>query len=159
MSSSGRGARYWVSAWLPVAIAIGLVACESTTMFGADHTDGPLRHIWEWIFGHVGNERWRLIHAIIRKSGHFAGYGLIGLAWLRAWRKSLPAATFLRAASLALLGTALVASSDEFHQSFLPNRTASPYDVLLDCVGAVVLMTLAYLILRMRRRHRLARAA
>jgi VanZ family protein len=159
MSSSGRGAWFWVSAWLPVLIAIGLVACESTPMFGADHTDGPLRHIWEWIFGHVGNERWHIIHAIIRKSGHFIGYGLIGLAWLRAWLKSLPAASFLRVASFALFGTALVASSDEFHQSFLPNRTASPYDVLLDCVGAVVLMTLAYLILRMRRLHRLARTA
>ena len=32
-----------------------------------------------------------------------------------------------------------MASADEYHQTFLPNRTGSPWDVLLDCCGAVAL--------------------
>ena len=64
-----------------------------------------------------------IIHHLIRKSGHFLGYGLIGLAWLRAWWMTLPHSRFLHDAVLALLGTALIASADEFHQTFLPNRT------------------------------------
>jgi len=51
-------------------------------------------------------------------------------------------------AALALLGTALIASSDEFHQSFLPNRTASPWDVLIDCSGAITMQVLVYFFLR-----------
>ena len=131
---------------------------ESTPYFGADHTSGPLRWIWEHIFMRVSNERWEQFHHLIRKSGHFVGYGTISLLWLRALWMSLPRAGFLLDATLALLGTALVASADEFHQSFLPNRTGVPSDVLLDCCGAVVLLFLTYVLLRWRAPKRLPRA-
>jgi VanZ family protein len=83
----------------------------------------------------------------MRKCGHFLGYGALGLVWLRAWRMTLPEAHFLSQAGLALLGTALVASCDEWHQTFLPNRTGSPYDVLLDCCGATAMIGMAWLYL------------
>jgi VanZ family protein len=41
-----------------------------------------------------------------------------------------------------------VASLDEFHQTFLPNRTGSPWDVLLDCCGAMTLQLVVYLCMR-----------
>ena len=41
-----------------------------------------------------------------------------------------------------LLGTALIASSDELHQAFLPDRTGMFSDVLLDCSGALVMLSL-----------------
>ena len=159
MSSSGRGARFWIIAWWPVVLGIAVIALESTEMMGADHTSGPLRVVWQAIFGLVTDGRWEVIHHYIRKSGHFLGYGLIGLAWLRAWRMSFPRATFLTDLTLAMVGTALIASTDEFHQSFLPNRTSSPWDVLLDCTGAFVLQMLFYAIVRTLRPKRLARAA
>jgi len=154
-----RTARYWISAWWPVALGICIIALESTALFGADHTSGPLRWVWEHIFGQVTNQRWEILHHHIRKSGHFMGYGTMGLLWLRALWMSLPRAGFLLDATLALLGTALVASADEFHQSFLPNRTGVPSDVLLDCCGATVLLLLTYLFLRLRAPKRLSRAA
>jgi VanZ family protein len=83
----------------------------------------------------------------------------MGLLWLRAWKMTLPRAGFLLDATLALLGTAIVAGSDEFHQSFLPNRTGVSSDVLLDCCGAAVLLLLAYLGIRLRWPKRLSRAA
>ena len=49
---------------------------------------------------------------------------------------------------LGLTGTALVASCDEWHQTFLPNRTGSPWDVLLDCCGALVMLLIVYIFLR-----------
>ena len=153
-----QGLKYWVSAWLPVAIGIGIIALESTELFGSDHTSGPLRWLWETIFGAVGNARWDVIHHLIRKSGHFFGYGAIGLAWLRAWWMTLPRSSFLPDAFLALLGTALVASCDEWHQSFLPNRTGSVWDVLLDCCGAIALQLAVYIYMRLMRPKKLARA-
>ena len=60
---------------------------------------------------------------------------------------------------IALLGTALVASCDEWHQTFLPNRTGSPWDVLLDCTGAIVLQLIVYVFMRTFKPKRLARAA
>jgi len=151
--------RHWISAWLPVAIGAAVIACESTVYFGADHTTGPFRAVWQWFFGFVPDERWETIHHLIRKTGHSVGYGTLGLVWLRAWCMTRLRAVYLTNALLALLGTALVAGCDELHQSFLPNRTGTPWDVLLDCTGAAVLMCIAWLILRIRSPRRLARAA
>ena len=159
MSNSKRGLRYWFSAWTPVALGMVVIALESTELMGADHTSHPLRWLYEFIFGHVADARWEVLHHFIRKSGHFLGYGAIGLAWLRAWWMTLPHSRFLPDAVLALLGTALVASADEYHQTFLPNRTGSAWDVLLDCSGAITLQLLVYVFMRIFRPKRLARAA
>lgn len=152
----GRRLTFWISAWLPVALAIGLIAIESTPYFGADRTNGPLRWLYESLFGPVGNARWGQVHLVIRKSGHFVGYGIIGLTWLRAWRMTLPRSGFVLDGTLALIGTALVASADEYHQTWLPNRTGTPWDVLLDCCGAIALQLVFYVFLRLSARKRLA---
>jgi VanZ family protein len=159
MSNSARGIRYWVNAWWPVLLGIAIIAAESTEFMGADHTSGPLRWLFQSIFGPVSDANWDFLHHVIRKSGHFFGYGFIGLAWLRAWWMTLPHSRFIQDALLALLGTAIVASADEFHQTYLPNRTGSPWDVLLDCCGALVLQVAVYGFMRLVRPKKLARAA
>jgi VanZ family protein len=159
MSSNRRSLRYWISAWLPVAIGIGIIMIESTEWLGSNYTSAPLRWLFEFIFGSVADARWEILHHFIRKSGHFLGYGAMGLLWLRAWWMTLPRSRFLHDAFLALLGTALVASFDEWHQTFLTNRTGSPWDVLLDCCGAIALEVLVYVFMRTLRPKRLERAA
>jgi len=93
---------------------------------------------------------WDLIHHLIRKTGHFAGYGIFSLVCFRGfWITFQNAASRLRrrlqAHGLAILAIFLVASADEFHQSFLPNRTGQFSDVLLDTFGAVVLSLALFL--------------
>jgi VanZ family protein len=147
--SSKRGTPwFWISAWWPVAVGIAVITVESTPAFGSDRTSHPLRWLVQLFLGKLSDETWDLVHHLMRKSGHFLGYGALGLVWLRAWRMTLPNARFLSQAGLGLLGTALVASWDEWHQTFLPNRTGSPYDVLLDCCGAAVVIGMAWLYLR-----------
>jgi len=159
MSNSRRGLWFWLSAWLPVALGIAMICVESTEYLGADHTSGPLRWLFESLFGSVGEAKWEIIHHLIRKSGHFLGYGAIGLAWLRAWWMTLPRSSFLPDAALALVGTALIASADEFHQTFLPNRTGVASDVLLDCCGAITVQVIVYMFMRTFKPKRLARTA
>lgn len=159
MQSNRRSALYWLSAWLPVVVGICVIMLESTEIFGSNHTSGPLRWLFEHLFGHVGDATWEILHMLIRKSGHFLGYGMIGLLWLRAWWMTMPHSYFLTDATLAVLGTAMVASADEFHQTFLPNRTGTPWDVLLDCCGAITLQLLIYVFMRLVKPKRLARAA
>ena len=159
MSNNRRGLWFWVYVWFPVLLGIVIIALESQEFMGADHTSHPLRMLFQFIFGPIGDARWDLVHHYIRKSGHFVGYGLIGLAWLRAWWFTLPHSRFLPDALLALLGTALIASCDEWHQSYLPNRTGTPKDVLLDCTGAIVLQLIVYALMRTIKPKRLAREA
>lgn len=159
MSNSVRGAKFWISAWWPVALSATVVALSSSTWMGSDHTSAPLRWVWQLGFGPVPDARWDVIHAIIRKTGHFTGYGLIGLAWLRAWRMTLSELSYLKDAMLAVLGAALLASCDEFHQTFLPNRTGSPWDVLLDCSGSLAMCLIVYIFATAFRSASLKRAA
>lgn len=155
--SSGRSLWLWIWTWLPVALGIAVIIFESTEFMGANHTSSWLRAIYQALFGHISNARWEVIHHDIRKTGHFLGYGLIGLAWLRAWWLTLPHSRFFTDMLLAMLGTAAIASCDEWHQSFLPNRSSSPWDVLIDCSGALVLQLLVYIYMRLANPKQLAR--
>jgi VanZ family protein len=146
-----RDAWYWASAWWPVLLSIAIVTTTSSVYFGAPYTSHPLRFLFQAFFGPVSDAEWETIHFVIRKSGHFIGYGFIGLAWLRAWWMTLRRSLCITNATLALLGCALTASCDEWHQSYLPDRTGSPWDVLLDCCGALTMLLLVYLFMRLFR--------
>jgi len=90
---------------------------------------------------------------MLRKTGHFAGYGMISLVLFRAFRLTLRNAATrldkgLASHVLAIAATFLIAGADEIHQSFLPNRTGCFSDVLLDTAGALALQITLILLLR-----------
>ncbi|HEV2960392.1 MAG TPA: VanZ family protein [Candidatus Angelobacter sp.] len=126
-------------AWLPTALWLATIASFSTDLFSSAHTGQILMKIIHAIYGPISPHAFALLHAYIRKAAHFTVYGtLSGLAFY-SWRASLPGRrrwTF-KWSGLALALTLLAASLDEFHQSFVPSRTASPHDVLLDMMGAM----------------------
>jgi VanZ family protein len=73
----------------------------------------------------------------VKKSAHAIVYGLLALSYLRA----LPKQSYFWAWLFAIL----YAATDEFHQSFVPGRHASPVDVLLfDNLGAMITLFLHY---------------
>jgi VanZ family protein len=154
-SSVGRLA----SAWIPVLVCVLVISMESTVYFGADHTTGPLQRFFEFLFQrHFTQPEWWRLHLIIRKCGHFTGYGILSIAWFRAFWMTLPLSIDLSRRripvhSLAMLGTLLVASADEFHQTFLPNRSGSIWDVMVDCSGGLCMQLLAWLWMRRRFRN------
>jgi VanZ family protein len=142
MSNSRR--RVLLSAWIPAAICVLLIALSSSDTFSSGNTGSFLRPWVEDLIGPLSNHAWKDLLFDIRKTAHFWGYGLVSLVFFRAWRmtfrlsRSYSAVTAsLRAAAIALLSTLVLSSADEFHQSFLPKRTGSPFDVLLDMCGAV----------------------
>ncbi len=150
--------RWWFNVWTPVVVAIAVICGESTGTMSSEHTSRFLRPLFEHLFGAISDSSWDLFHHILRKSGHFIGYGTVGFTFLRAWLHTLNhrgPATLLawRAEStvLAIFSTAIVASCDEFHQTFLPGRTGSPVDVLLDTAGATTLCLLVWIICWSRR--------
>lgn len=140
--------------WLPVMVMLVAITIESTHMFSSDNTSGSLRTLYEHIAGAVSDARWAEIHHHIRKTGHFTGYGLMGLAWMRAWllfwlvpmKRCAEAVWRAYAFAMATACTVLAASLDELHQSYMPDRTGVVSDVLLDTSGAVCLMLLVLLV-------------
>ena len=75
------------------------------------------------------------MHFAIRKSAHLTEYFIFSLFFCTALRGKERGWT-LRWAIWAIAIAAGYAALDEFHQSFVPSRTASPWDSLLDTVGA-----------------------
>jgi VanZ family protein len=136
--------RHPYSNWVPVILWCVIIALESAIGSSAN-TGGILLHLVTWLIGPVDHAKFEVFHHIARKSGHFLGYGILGLLWFRAFAHTLNCATRVKCASLAIACTFAVASLDEWHQSFSPTRTATFRDVVLDTCGALVLVTLAML--------------
>jgi VanZ family protein len=78
-----------------------------------------------------------LIHFLLRKSAHFTEYAILSALWFRALRVGLPTLWQIRWALIGLVISLLVAIVDEVHQAFVPSRTGSAHDVLLDLCGAL----------------------
>jgi len=151
--------------WMPALAGIALIVAESTATMSAENTSRWLLPLWEKLFGPVSAARWAVVHHYIRKSGHFVGYGSVSLAFFNAWRVTLERRwpewrlRWRYATGLALLSTVLLASWDEWHQSFLPGRGSSVTDVVLDFCGAVTAHLLLLGVLALNRRRPRLKAA
>ena len=136
--------------WLPVVCWIGIIVLESTDMMSATHTGQWLYSFVTRVFGQVDRARFEIFHHILRKCGHFLGYGILAALFFRSLR-----ATFtdglgtLCCWSIALTGG--IAALDEWHQSFIPSRTGCVSDVILDTFGAATILLVLLTSLRIYR--------
>jgi VanZ family protein len=119
---------------------------ESTDFFSSEHTGGMFYMLLTRLFGHIDFYRFLVFHHYLRKTGHVVGYGMLSLLLLRGWRATLGRVPtlLLRTALLSWLGTAIVAALDEWHQSYIPSRTGTIWDVALDSVAGVAFLVVAY---------------
>jgi VanZ family protein len=129
--------------WVPAALSVLVIVLESTATMSADNTSRFLYPFLVHQVGPISPADWAQVHHVIRKTGHFVGYGMVSLAFFYSWRETLYRMAlrhwnlWRRASVAAVLCTLLIAILDEYHQSFLPSRTSSPIDVCIDLSGAI----------------------
>jgi len=82
---------------------------------------------------------------------HAGEYAVLAALLWWALGRSFQLPVMVRA-SVAAGSAALYGVSDEFHQSFVPGRAASGFDVLADAGGAVVAVLLLWWLQRVRMR-------
>jgi len=144
--------RGWARAWLPTFLWLVVIAIESTDMLSSNHTGNLLYPLFRWLLS-VTPEQFEPIHATLRKMGHVVGYGTLSVLAFRSFRanaRQLQARWSVTWARNAVVLTAAVASLDEWHQSFIPSRTGTIRDVMLDTCAAIAAQFLVYFFLRMR---------
>jgi VanZ family protein len=124
-----------VKNWLPAIAWACLISGLSTDVFSSEHTSRFILPALHWMFPHASAETLGLMHAVIRKSAHLTEYFIFSIFLIHGLRGKERRWT-LRWAIWAVIIAAGYAALDEFHQSFVPSRTASPWDALLDTVGA-----------------------
>ncbi len=138
-------------AWIPALVWLVVIAIESTASLSSENTGRFLYPILHFLFG-LDPVRFLSWHFLIRKTGHVVGYAILSILLFRAWRATIAVANHPRwsmAWARAALGmTALVASLDEWHQTFLPSRTGTIHDVILDTAAGLGAQILVYLWLR-----------
>ncbi|HZO88407.1 MAG TPA: VanZ family protein [Chthonomonadaceae bacterium] len=80
-----------------------------------------------------------VLNLVLRKACHVTEYAILTLLVVRAIQFG---ETRLKLGALAGAAaiSALFACSDEIHQRFVPTRGPSPVDVMIDCIGVVLVI-------------------
>jgi VanZ family protein len=129
-------AKKFLRYWLPALLWLSFIGSTSSDLFSSEHTGSLLERLLALLSIQLSARHLDLLNFAIRKAAHFSEYLIMSFLWYRAgqsgrkeWRWS---------SALLALGVCLVlASADEFHQTFLLSRTGAFRDVLLDFSGAL----------------------
>ena len=147
-SAADRGAhRSFVGHYLPLILWMGLISFASSASFSASNTSQFIAPLLSWLLPNLSPETSTFIHFVIRKLGHFLEYAILGFLAARAFDGSILSGARNRwflVAGILVAGYALL---DEYHQSFVPNRSSSIMDSLVDMTGGFT----ALLVVRRRR--------
>lgn len=144
--------------WLPLLLWFGVIFFGSTDVLSAEQTSRFLVPFLRWLKPDIAPLTIAQIHFAMRKLGHVTEYTILAALLCRAIYRG----TNLRWPAFLLwlcvwIGATLFAASDEFHQSFVPSRTAAIGDVMIDSSGAILGLSLAAIWSRRRPRVVLAR--
>jgi len=123
--------------WVPVFLWATVIFVFSTDIFSSANTSGAFESILQQLLPQLPVDYIERLHSVFRKLGHFTEYFVLGGLLWRALRYHDAAGTRSRRLALSIAITVIYALSDEWHQSFVPSRTASVIDVLIDTVGGI----------------------
>lgn len=134
------------SRYVPLIAWLAFISFASSGSFSAGNTSRIIGPLILWLFPNASIETLALIHFITRKIGHFTEYAILGFLAARAFRTSPRPAIRQRWFLICVTLVVVYALVDEYHQSFVPSRTASIFDSLIDMTGGLT----ALLIIRNR---------
>ena len=135
--------RRFLKYWLPVLAWMSLTFLLSTDVGSAANTSRFIEPFLRWLIPNISPEAVAKAHFFIRKAAHLAEYGVLGLMLWRALRQTrLGGKAPWKTAVAALVLSVAYAATDEFHQSFVPTRTASVRDVMIDTSGSLLSLSI-----------------
>lgn len=131
--------------YAPLFLWIGVIFFLSSKPGAMSNTSIFIRPILLFLFPDAAEETLLIYHGYIRKLAHFTEYAVLAFLAFRAFSSSSIYFLQKRPFFISLILVILVASLDEFNQSFLASRTASIRDVLLDITGGLTVLLIFYL--------------
>jgi VanZ family protein len=136
-----------VKYWLPVVVWMCFIFWMSTAMFTAQNTSSIIEPILRFLMPSLSHKELEHIHFFTRKLAHVTEYFISGLLLFRAFRSGSEEHHAWRWMLYSFLILVLIAATDEYHQTFVPDRTPSLVDIAIDATGgtlALVVSTLKY---------------
>ncbi|MFN2529986.1 MAG: VanZ family protein [Pyrinomonadaceae bacterium] len=126
-----------VSRYFPLLVWIAIISFASTANFSANNTSRIIEPLVKWLFPNVSAQSLGSIHFLTRKAAHFTEYFVLGYLAARAFRGSSHASLRNNWIIISVAVVGMYSLLDEFHQSFVPSRTSSLHDSLIDTIGGV----------------------
>jgi VanZ family protein len=140
--------------WGPVVIWMSIIFSASSDAGSFERTSFILVPLVKWLFPTLSEPGVHTMVFAIRKCAHVSEYALLAaLCWrsLRGLRGPENTGWSWKHAGLALSLAAAYAATDEFHQTFVPSRQGSVWDVLLDTGGGALGLLVLWAIGRWRK--------
>lgn len=134
--------------WLPLLLWMCIIFTASSDTKSAHHSSVIFEPFIRWLFPHLSDDHVGQLHHLFRKCCHLMEYAFLAyLAWraLHQPRKGDRRPWRWDQAGLALAIVFLYAGTDEFHQVWVPGRTALVSDVIVDTCGGAIGLTLTWL--------------
>ncbi len=129
--------------WIPTILVAILISIFSTHYFTDERTGRIIIPTLHWFFPSASRRTLHLMHMGIRKLAHVTEFGVFSAFVFRGVRAERTGWRWSWA--LATLVIAMVyAAFDEWHQSFVPLRVATPRDVAIDIFGAILAQALVW---------------
>ncbi len=133
---------------------MALIFTASGNVGSSEHTSRILGPLFHWLFPGMSDQTVDDCVYGIRKCAHLTEYAILAFLVWRARRKPFRGDTrpwrWSQAAE-ALWATVFYATTDEFHQTFVPTREGCVRDVMIDSTGAVVGLFLLWALGRWRK--------
>lgn len=132
----------WQLVWRygPVVLWMVFISIFSTAGFSSINTSRFIGPLLLWLFPNISEAGLASIHLLIRKAGHVTEYAILAFLLRRAFVTSTKSFIQRNWFQLGLLIIVCYALLDEFHQSFVPSRTASIYDSVIDVFGGLTVL-------------------
>lgn len=136
--SSQQSWRVYLWVYAPVLLWLSVIFYLSSGSGSASETSRIIGPLIKFLFPSVEEATLQMIHGLIRKAAHVTEYAILAalaarvtlsspVTWIRRFWPVLPFALVIA-----------TASADEYNQSFNPQRTGTPWDVLIDIAGGAL---------------------
>jgi len=129
--------RAFLKYWLPVLFWMAVIFTASSDAKSFEHSSRLIAPLLHWLFPKMSDATVHLIVFLARKCAHLTEYAVFALLVWRALnhsRNNLTPWSWPKVGGTMLI-VFLYASSDEFHQIFVPTRTPRIHDVVIDTIG------------------------
>jgi len=129
---------------------MAIIFAGSTDLMSAEHTSRIIVPLLRCFFPTISPLTLVRVEFFLRKAAHVSEYAMLAVLLYRAFVHTVFQSRRALSAGLVLLSCTAYAASDEFHQSFVPSRTSSLRDVMIDVCGATLAVLLYWSIVTRR---------
>jgi len=122
--------------WLPPLIWMAIIF-PSNGYLSSESTSYIIVPLLQWLLPHASQSTIDILHITVRKFAHFFNYAFLAFLLHRAFRGG--SGKVWRPQWIVYAGIIAITygSLDEYMQTFIPSRTGSVYDWIIDSSGAI----------------------